>query len=284
MCGRQSQKYDIVFYIDNSYHLSSDGFSLQREFFSSLAYYVYVGVNDSRIAAVTSEGYSIAGEILFNLTTFNNSGQVGTHLQVVQQSSRYTWHWKFFESGFSRAHDEVLMAQKRKNSRGVIIAVTTDSSLSYMPDTPWYITSARNNGTTVITVGVGEHVVANTSVTDPSLYFQASNASDLPAIASNIAQVLCGGKLTKYDVSVIYIMSPAHSRANYRDLIVPHLSVHSVVMLQCYLHFSIKANAGDMCCSKFYALRFILSENNSIWLKILKVDWCHTQSLVSNNI
>ena len=193
MCGRQSQKYDIVFYIDTSYGLSSVGFSLQKEFFSSLAYHVYVGVNDSHIAAVTSEGFYTAGEILFNLTTFNNSGQVGSRLQLIQQGSPFG-SYNYFESGFYRAHDEVLMAQKRKNSRGVIIAVTTDSYLSYLSYTPWYITSARNNGTTVITVGVGEHVVANTSVTDPSLYFQAANASDLPALAANIAQVLCGGK------------------------------------------------------------------------------------------
>ena len=31
-------------------------------------------------------------------------------------------------------------------------------------------------------------------------------------------------------------------------------------------------------------LRLILCENDSFWLKILKVDLCHTQSPVSNNI
>ena len=183
-------KYDIVFFIDYSDRLSSSGFSHQMEFFTSLAYHIYVGVNDSHIAAVTSSGQYTAGEIMFNLTTYNNSGQVGSVLQLAQYSGIYSNY--YFQYGFPRAHDEVLISQKRPNTQGVIIAVTTDYVLAYDSYTPSYITTARDNGTMVITVGVG--VAANSTVTDPSLYFHVANASELPALAPYVAKILCGGK------------------------------------------------------------------------------------------
>ena len=185
-CGRDGTKFDIVFYIDHSTYMSS-GFDHQIEFFQTLAAKIYVGINDSHIAAVNTGNYMFPNGInFFNLTTYNYSSDIASVLGL--QALSYGSSGSHFASGLPLVF-ETLQNEQRMDAEPIIIAVTADTMI-YSSSVSTYMDAARANGTKVITLSVGS-AQAGDAVTDPDYHFHAANASQLLDFIPSVVNILC---------------------------------------------------------------------------------------------
>ena len=180
--------------MDQSSALSSAEFEQQILFFQTLASKIYVGVNDSHIAVVTTAiSGSWSGNIVSNLTTYNSSGYIAYKLG--QETLQYGSSSYQFSNALPLAFD-TLELEQRVSAEAVIVAVTKDAMIYSGSSVSTYMDSARANGTKVITLSMGMAQATN-AVTDPSYHFHANNASQLLDFIPSVLNILCPCKLLK---------------------------------------------------------------------------------------
>ena len=174
--------------MDQSSSFSTTDFEQQILFFQTLASKIYVSVNDSHIAMVTTAiSGSWSGTIVSNLTTYNSSGYIAYKLG--QETLQYGSSSYQFSNALPLVFD-TLELERRVSAEAVIIAVTKDTWINSGSSVSTYMDSARANSTKVITLSVG-WAYANAAVTDPSYHFHAANASQLLDFIPSVLNILC---------------------------------------------------------------------------------------------